>query len=141
MTTSSSIAARATRAITSRRASAARARAKGRRVAARGSRERREAAPSITASMFAGRAARLLALAVAVPALAGAVADGARAADAFDGVWRDGRAEVSGYRLRVERYGHPRVGRAVLITVTEPFSRSRHVKLDDANARGSDVLD
>ncbi|MFN7953745.1 MAG: hypothetical protein U0610_18605 [bacterium] len=66
----------------------------------------------------------------------------AQAADAFDARWRDGRAEIDGYRLTVDRYGAPRVGRAVAIYVTEPFSRSKHVKLDDAAAaKPDDLLD
>lgn len=61
---------------------------------------------------------------------------------AFDEVWRDGRAELDGYRLTVDRYGHPRVGRGVAVYVTEPFSKSKHVKLDDpAKADPADVLD
>lgn len=54
--------------------------------------------------------------------------------------WHDGRAEVSGYRLTVQRYGHPRVGRAAMVVVTEPFSASRHVKLDDPARTPRDVL-
>ncbi|HTK31955.1 MAG TPA: hypothetical protein VL332_08340 [Candidatus Saccharimonadaceae bacterium] len=89
--------------------------------------------------MNARRVARMLA--VAVPALTATVEHGARAADSFDAVWRDGRAEVSGYRLRVERYGHPRSGHAVLIYVTEPFSRRQLVKLDDPAVHPDDALD
>src|SRR5437867_10830625 len=64
----------------------------------------------------------------------------ARAARAdFDAVWHAGRAEVDGYRLTVERYGHPRSGRGVLVYVTEPFSRSRHVKVDDPSANPADT--
>src|SRR5262249_54072085 len=37
----------------------------------------------------------------------------------FDDRWHDGRAEVNGYRLTVDRYGHPRPGRGVAIYVTE----------------------
>jgi hypothetical protein len=59
----------------------------------------------------------------------------------FDAHWHDGRAELDGYRLTIERYGHPRVGRAVAIYVTEPFSRAKHVKLDDAAAHPEDVVD
>lgn len=54
----------------------------------------------------------------------------------FGAWWHDGRAELDGYRYTVQRYGHARTGRAVAIYVTEPFSRARHVKLDDpAHAR------
>lgn len=51
-------------------------------------------------------------------------------ADAFWKHWSDGRAELNGYRLVQPRYGAPREGHAVLVFVTEPFSRSRHVKVD-----------
>src|SRR5215813_9191351 len=78
--------------------------------------------------------------------------DGAAAASAapsghpsptgFDAVWHDGRAELCGYRLTVDRYGKPRTGQAVLITVTEPFSRTRHVKVEDpSRADPTDVLE
>src|SRR5262245_50024008 len=60
---------------------------------------------------------------------------------AFEAHWRDGKAELNGYRYTVHRYGHPREGRAVAIYVTEPFSRSRHVKLDDPAKTPGDVLD
>ena len=59
----------------------------------------------------------------------------------FDATWRDGRAELDGYRYSVTRYGRPRTGRAVAIYVTEPFSRSRHVKLDRPARIPGDSLD
>ena len=59
----------------------------------------------------------------------------------FDEVWHDGRAELCGYRLTVDRYGSPRRGRAVLITVTEPFSRSRHVKVEEPAPDDPDVFE
>ena len=66
----------------------------------------------------------------------------AGAADpAFGTYWHDGKAELNGYRLTVERYGHPRQGRGVAIYVTEPFSRSRHVKLDDPAKAAGDAQD
>jgi hypothetical protein len=71
-----------------------------------------------------------------------AAAPTARAADpGFDAHWHDGRAELDGYRLTLQRYGAPRRGRAVAIYVTEPFSRSRHVKLDDPATRPADAVD
>ncbi len=60
---------------------------------------------------------------------------------AFDATWRDGKAELDGYRLGIARYGHPRTGRAVAIYVTEPFSRARHVKVDDPSRDPADVVD
>ena len=44
--------------------------------------------------------------------------------------WSDGQAEVSSYTLTQPRYGEPREGRVDLIYVTEPFSRSKRVKVD-----------
>lgn len=49
---------------------------------------------------------------------------------AFWASWSDGQAEVSGYRLVQPRYGTPRTGHAVLIYVTEPFSRKSGVKVN-----------
>ena len=60
-------------------------------------------------------------------------------APSFDAHWHDGKAELDGYRLRLTRYGSPRAGRAVAIYVTEPFSRSRHVKLDHPASPGDTV--
>ena len=45
--------------------------------------------------------------------------------------WSDGRAEVSTYKLERPRYGEPRVGLIHLIYVTEPFSKSKRVKVND----------
>lgn len=51
-------------------------------------------------------------------------------AGAFWKHWSDGQAELNGYRLVQPRYGALREGQAVLVFVTEPFSRSRLVKVD-----------
>lgn len=59
----------------------------------------------------------------------------------FDTHWHDGRAELDGYHMSVVRYGHVRPARAVAIYVTEPFSASRRVKLDDPSADSADVVD
>ena len=48
----------------------------------------------------------------------------------FWALFSDGRAELNGYTLVQPRYGQLRNGYAVLIYVTEPFSRSRRVKVD-----------
>lgn len=55
-----------------------------------------------------------------------ALADG----DAFWGHWSDGKAELNGYHLVQPRYGELREGHAVLVFVTEPFSRAKAVKVD-----------
>ena len=59
----------------------------------------------------------------------------------FGSWWHDGRAELDGYRYTVQRYGHERAGRAVAIYVTEPFSRARHVKLDDPARTPRDAVE
>ncbi len=71
-----------------------------------------------------------------------ALAGSARAEEpAFDSYWHDGKAELDGYQLTVERYGHSRTGRAVLIYVTEPFSETRHVKIESMGKLPADGVD
>ena len=70
-----------------------------------------------------------------------AVVPSAHATDAdFDAMWWDGRAELNGYRLTVSRYGEERRGTAVLVYVTEPFSESKRVKVDDPESNAEDVV-
>jgi len=73
---------------------------------------------------------------------AGASAPGAPAvsADSFAAYWYGGLAELTGYRLTQARYGALREGTATLIYVTEPFSRRRHVKVDDIDRAGDDAV-
>lgn len=79
----------------------------------------------------------LLALILAAPLLAApAHAD----ADAFWRHWSDGQAELNGYRLTQPRYGQTREGQAVLVFVTEPYSRSRLVKVDRYDPNDPDQL-
>ena len=59
----------------------------------------------------------------------------------FNATWRDGKAELDGYRLTLTRYGEPRAGTAVAIYVTEPFDRVRHVKVDDPASEPARVVD
>lgn len=59
----------------------------------------------------------------------------------FDSYWRDGKAELNGYRITVSRYGEERHGQAVATYVTEPFSESKRVKVDDPTKNPSDVID
>lgn len=68
-------------------------------------------------------------------------ATGAAADPDVGSYWHDGKAELDGYRLTVERYGHARHGRVVAIYVTEPFSRTKHVKLDDPSKSPAEALD
>ena len=58
----------------------------------------------------------------------------------FDTHWYDGKAELDGYRLSVSRYGQKRVGRAVLVYVTEPFSKKKRVKVDDWKKNPDDTF-
>ena len=68
-----------------------------------------------------------------------AVASPARG-DAFGDYWYRGRAEITSYTLEQARYGEVHPGHAVLIYVTEDFSRTKHVKLDDPAAAGDDAV-
>jgi hypothetical protein len=58
--------------------------------------------------------------------------------DAFRTYWFGGKGEVNVYDLHHERYGEVRKGSAVIVFVTEEFSKSKQVKLDDA--AGSDKI-
>ena len=59
----------------------------------------------------------------------------------FEARWHDGRAELDGYRYTITRYGQPRHGQAVMIYVTEPWSLSKRVKVEDASRNPADVFD
>ena len=98
----------------------------------------RPVAPGGKSMALRSRTLARLVLLVLLPCLA---VRPATAGDArFESWWRDGRAELDGYRLKIQRYGHERTGRAVAIYVTEPFSRSKHVKLDDPSRAGRDAM-
>ena len=58
----------------------------------------------------------------------------------FNAYWYAGKAELCRYELEQARYGEMRNGNAVLVFVTEPFSKSKQVKLDDASANPSDAV-
>ncbi|NND70987.1 MAG: hypothetical protein HKN43_05360 [Rhodothermales bacterium] len=60
--------------------------------------------------------------------------------DDFGDYWYQGEAELTSYDLVQARYGELRDGHAVLIFVTEDFSRSRHVKLNNQGTAGSDAV-
>jgi len=79
---------------------------------------------------------KLATLAIALLAL---IATNA-AADQFGDHWYDGKAELDGYRLKVLRYGEMREGMAVMVFVTEPFSDSKRVKVNDHTKKPSDVV-
>lgn len=56
----------------------------------------------------------------------------------FAAYWHQGKAEITSYSLEQARYGEVHPGHAVLIYVTEDFSRSKQVKLDRPLAAGAD---
>ncbi|MCB0487884.1 MAG: hypothetical protein KDC99_05380 [Cyclobacteriaceae bacterium] len=60
--------------------------------------------------------------------------------EAFKNYWYAGKAEVNAYNLDQSRYGENRDGKAMLIFVTEGFSKSKQVKLDDPEAAGNDKV-
>jgi len=59
----------------------------------------------------------------------------------FGSYWHDGRAEIDGYRYALTRYGQPRRGQCVAVYVTEPFSKSKNVKVNDAARNPADTFD
>ena len=100
------------------------------------------AAPVAIAVLIAARVFSALSAASvsAAPAdVAGAASLSAEQSNAFWTHWGDGRAELSGYRLRQPRYGSARPGTAVLIYVTEDFSDSLRVKADPGKHPAADV--
>lgn len=58
----------------------------------------------------------------------------------FDDYWYSGVSEITSYELSQARYGAKHPGYAVLIFVTEDFSRSKHVKLDNPARAGRDAV-
>lgn len=58
--------------------------------------------------------------------------------DDFNAYWYQGNAEISSYKLEQARYGEIHEGHAVLVYVTEDFSKAKQVKLDNAGAAGAD---
>lgn len=72
------------------------------------------------------------------PATAAALVNYTSEADPFEEYWYTGLAEVNSYDLQQSRYGEMRQGDAVLVFVTEPFSASKQVKLDNPERAGND---
>jgi hypothetical protein len=58
----------------------------------------------------------------------------------FTSYWHTGKAEITSYTLDQYRYGEMHTGEAVLIFVTEDFSREKQVKLDRPDAAGKDKI-
>lgn len=65
----------------------------------------------------------------------------AEASERFDAYWNQGKAELTRYALTQSRYGEQHEGDAVLVFVTEPFSRAKQVKLDDWANAGNDRVE
>jgi hypothetical protein len=57
----------------------------------------------------------------------------------FGDYWYQGKAELTSYDLEQIRYGEKRAGEAILIFVTEDFSKSKQVKLDNPQQSGDDA--
>lgn len=57
----------------------------------------------------------------------------------FAKYWYQGKAEINVFDLQQSRYGEVRLGKAVMIFVTEDFSKSKQVKLDNPEDRRSDA--
>ncbi|MEX2592490.1 MAG: hypothetical protein WD426_06920 [Anditalea sp.] len=60
--------------------------------------------------------------------------------DQFGDYWFQGKAEINSFDLTQYRYGEAREGEAVMIFVTEDFSKKKQVKLDDQDAAGRDAV-
>ena len=60
--------------------------------------------------------------------------------DEFGDYWYQGQAELTSYMLEQARYGEIHQGNAVLIFVTEDFSRQKQVKLDYPQRAGDDKI-
>ena len=60
--------------------------------------------------------------------------------DDFKNYWYAGNAEVSSYNLLQNRYGEERTGKAMMIFVTEDFSKNKQVKLDNPDEAGADKV-
>ena len=58
----------------------------------------------------------------------------------FGAYWYQGKAEITSYTLEQARYGEIHSGHAVLVYVTEDFSRGKQVKLDRPQAAGAEAV-
>lgn len=58
----------------------------------------------------------------------------------FKDYWYSGKAEITSYRMEQARYGELHGGYAVLVFVTEDFSKRNQVKLDDPEGAGGDAV-
>ncbi|WP_010136103.1 hypothetical protein [Ochrovirga pacifica] len=60
--------------------------------------------------------------------------------NAFKTYWYAGKAEITSYNLEQARYGEIRNGHAVMIFVTEPFSKKHNTKADKNHSENTTVL-
>ncbi len=58
----------------------------------------------------------------------------------FKNYWYAGKAEINSYTLDQARYGETRYGKAMLIFVTEDFSKKKKVKLDEPDKAREDKI-
>lgn len=58
----------------------------------------------------------------------------------FASHWYKGKAEINVFDLKQMRYGEEREGKAVMIFVTEDFSKRKQVKLDDPTDAGKGAM-
>ncbi len=58
----------------------------------------------------------------------------------FADYWYAGEAEVNSYELQQSRYGEMRTGEAIMVFVTEDFSKNKQVKLDNPEKAGNDKV-
>jgi hypothetical protein len=58
-----------------------------------------------------------------------------------DAYWNAGKAEITSYSLEQARYGEIRIGEAVMVFVTEPFSITKQVKLDQPESAADNKQD
>jgi hypothetical protein len=65
---------------------------------------------------------------------------GEEALNKFAAYWYKGEGEINSYRLEQSRYGEIREGEAIMVFVTEDFSKSAHVKLDKPDDTGNDKV-
>jgi hypothetical protein len=69
-----------------------------------------------------------------------ALIDKREIAEDFEKYWFNGEAELSSFQLTQARYGELREGKAVMIFVTEPFSTTKLVKVDQPTEKDVSVL-
>jgi len=63
-----------------------------------------------------------------------------KSSDPFNEYWYQGKAEITSYDLQQARYGENREGSAVLVFVSEDFSKKNHVKLDNPGRSPKDII-